>query len=94
MFAYHPCETPLVERSTGALEAHSLSVGGFRFQERNLASQRLRNHYLMTTLSLVTTYEGEYPDFRPRCDASTRFQVTNTEIGTPGASEMRVPPST
>jgi hypothetical protein len=27
MFAYHPCETPLVERTTGALEAHSLPLG-------------------------------------------------------------------
>ena len=33
MFAYQPCETPLVERTTGALEAHSLSVGGFGLRD-------------------------------------------------------------
>lgn len=29
MFAYHLCETPLVERTASAFEAHGVSVGAF-----------------------------------------------------------------
>ena len=58
--------------------------------------QQLRNHYLILTISQMTTYWKEQrphwyaSSFRPPCNGSTKVQVTNTEIGTPGASEMRM----
>lgn len=72
MFAYHLCETPPVERTAGAFEAHSVSVGGFACHDNCHLRRSGAQTGRFAHPASVNGRPADAPSSQPRSNASLR----------------------